>query len=73
MLYITNNDKPGFVGRVGTLLGNAGINMGTFHLGRIAEGGDAISIIETDGAVPAAVMAEVQKVPNVIQVKQLRF
>jgi len=73
MLYVTNNDKPGFVGRVGTLLGNAGINMGTFHLGRIEEGGDAISIIETDGEVPAAVMAEVQKVPNVVQVKALRF
>jgi D-3-phosphoglycerate dehydrogenase len=73
MLYITNNDRPGFVGRVGTLLGNAGINMGTFHLGRIAEGGDAISIIETDGAVPQAVMDQVQQVANVVQVKQLRF
>ena len=73
MLYVTNNDKPGFVGNVGTILAKAGINMGTFHLGRIAPGGDAISIIETDGEVPEAVMAEVQKVPNVIQVKQLRF
>ena len=73
MLYITNNDRPGFVGRVGTLLGNAGINMGTFHLGRIAEGGDAISIIETDGAVPQAVMDQVQQVPNVVQVRALRF
>ena len=73
MLYITNNDKPGFVGRVGTLLGNAGINMGTFHLGRLVEGGDAISIIETDGPVPQAVMDEVKKVPNVVQVKALRF
>lgn len=73
MLYITNNDRPGFVGRVGTLLGNAGINMGTFHLGRIAEGGDAISIIETDGAVPQAVMDQVQLVPNVVQVRALRF
>ena len=73
MLYITNNDRPGFVGRVGTLLGNAGINMGTFHLGRIAEGGDAISIIETDGAVPQAVMDQVQEVPNVVQVRALRF
>jgi D-3-phosphoglycerate dehydrogenase len=73
MLYITNNDRPGFVGKVGTLLGNAGVNMGTFHLGRIAEGGDAISIIETDGAVPQAVMDEVQKVPNVVQVRALRF
>ena len=73
MLYITNSDKPGFVGRVGTLLGNAGVNMGTFHLGRIAEGGDAISIIETDGPVPQAIMNEVQKVPNVVQVKALKF
>ncbi len=73
MLYITNKDKPGFVGRVGTLLGNAGVNMGTFHLGRLVEGGDAISIIETDGAVPQAVMDEVQNVPNVVQVKALRF
>ena len=73
MLYITNNDRPGFVGRVGTLLGNAGVNMGTFHLGRIAEGGDAISIIETDGAVPQAVMDQVQQVPNVVQVRALRF
>ncbi|MDE2444657.1 MAG: phosphoglycerate dehydrogenase [Alphaproteobacteria bacterium] len=73
MLYITNNDKPGFVGRVGTLLGEAGINMGTFHLGRLAMGGDAISIIETDGKVPQQVMDQVGKVPNVVQVKQLRF
>ncbi|MDP8996393.1 MAG: phosphoglycerate dehydrogenase [Pseudomonadota bacterium] len=73
MLYVTNNDKPGFVGRVGTILANAGINMGTFHLGRMAPGSDAISIIETDGEVPQAVMDEVKKVPNVVQVKQLRF
>jgi D-3-phosphoglycerate dehydrogenase / 2-oxoglutarate reductase len=73
MLYVTNNDKPGFVGRVGTILANAGINMGTFHLGRLAPGGDAISIIETDGEVPKAVMDEVGKVPNVVQVKQLKF
>ena len=73
MLYVTNNDKPGFVGHVGTILANAGINMGTFHLGRIAQGGDAISIIETDGEVPKAVMDEVAKVPNVVQVKQLKF
>ena len=73
MLYVTNKDKPGFVGHVGTILANAGINMGTFHLGRMAPGSDAISIIETDGEVPQAVMDEVKKVPNVVQVKQLRF
>ena len=73
MLYVTNHDKPGFVGRVGTILANANINMGTFHLGRTAPGGDAISIIQTDGKVPQSVMDEVAKVPNVVQVKQLTF
>jgi D-3-phosphoglycerate dehydrogenase / 2-oxoglutarate reductase len=73
MLYITNKDKPGFVGAVGTTLGNAGINMATFHLGRVAQGGDSICIVEVDGEVPAAVMDAVQKIPNVQQVKALRF
>ena len=47
--------------------------MGTFQLGRMAPRRDAISIIETDGEVPQNVMDEVKKVPNVVQVKQLRF
>ena len=73
MLYITNKDKPGFIGAVGTVLGNAKINMATFHLGRLSEGGDAICIVETDGAVPEAVMEEVRKLANVQQVKALQF
>ena len=73
MLYITNKDKPGFIGAVGTVLGNAKINMATFHLGRLSEGGDAICVVETDGAVPEAVMADVRKLENVQQVKALKF
>jgi D-3-phosphoglycerate dehydrogenase / 2-oxoglutarate reductase len=73
MLYITNKDKPGFIGAVGTVLGNAKINMATFHLGRLSEGGDAICIIETDGAVPEAVMANVRELANVQDVKKLQF
>ncbi len=73
MLYITNKDKPGFIGAVGTVLGNAKINMATFHLGRLSEGGDAICVIETDGAVPEAVMANVRELANVKDVKQLQF
>jgi D-3-phosphoglycerate dehydrogenase / 2-oxoglutarate reductase len=73
MLYITNKDKPGFIGAVGTVLGNAKINMATFHLGRLSEGGDAICIIETDGAVPEAVMANVRELANVQDVKELQF
>ncbi len=73
MLYITNKDKPGFVGAVGTVLGNAKINMATFHLGRTDEGGDAICIVETDGGVPENVMEDVRKLANVQQVRALRF
>ena len=73
MLYVTNQDKPGFVGRFASLLGQAGINIATFHLGREAEGGNAIALVEVDGAVPADVLAKVHEIPNVQQVKPLMF
>ena len=73
MLYVTNQDKPGFVGRFATLLAEAGINIATFHLGRESAGGNAIALVEVDGAVPPDVLAKVQQIPNVQQVKPLRF
>jgi len=73
MLYVTNQDKPGFVGRFATLLGGAGINIATFHLGRESAGGNAIALVEVDGTVPPDVLAKVQEIPNVQQVKPLRF
>ncbi len=73
MLYVTNQDKPGFVGRFATLLAEAGINIATFHLGREAEGGNAIALVEIDGAVPPEVLGKVHEIPNVQQVKPLLF
>jgi D-3-phosphoglycerate dehydrogenase len=73
MLYVTNKDKPGFVGRFATLLAEAGINIATFHLGRESLGGSAIALVEIDGSVPAEVLAEVRQIPNVQQVKPLQF
>jgi D-3-phosphoglycerate dehydrogenase len=73
MLYVTNQDKPGFVGSFATLLAGAGINIATFHLGRESAGGNAIALVEIDGTVPADVLAKVQQIPNVQQVKPLRF
>jgi D-3-phosphoglycerate dehydrogenase len=73
MLYVTNQDKPGFVGSFATVLGGAGINIATFHLGRESAGGNAIALVEVDGTVPPEVLAQVQKIPNVQQVKPLRF
>ncbi len=48
MLYITNDDKPGFIGRLGTLLGESKVNIATFHLGRDAPGGSAIALVQVD-------------------------
>jgi D-3-phosphoglycerate dehydrogenase len=73
MLYVTNQDKPGFVGRFATILAAAGINIATFHLGRDNAGGNAIALVEVDGMVAADVLAQVLEIPNVQQVKPLRF
>ena len=73
MLYITNEDKPGFIGKLGTLLGNASVNIATFNLGRLQEGGDAIALIEIDDAVSEDVLKEIKALPLVKQVKPLEF
>jgi D-3-phosphoglycerate dehydrogenase / 2-oxoglutarate reductase len=73
MIYITNLDKPGFIGKFSSTLGDAGINIATFHVGRQAPGGDAIALIEIDGELPAEVLAKVRALPQVQQAKPLRF
>jgi len=73
MIYVTNEDKPGFIGKFAGLLGDAKLNIATFHLGRNKPGGDAIALVEVDGAVPADVLAQVQALPQVKQAKALVF
>ncbi|MET0481386.1 MAG: phosphoglycerate dehydrogenase [Aestuariivirgaceae bacterium] len=73
MLYVTNADKPGFIGAFGTILGNRGVNIATFHLGRDQPGGNAIALVEVDGPVPPAVLAAVEALPQVRQARALRF
>ncbi|HUG62915.1 MAG TPA: phosphoglycerate dehydrogenase [Methylomirabilota bacterium] len=73
MIYVTNEDKPGFIGRFAGLLGDAGINIATFALGRHAQGADAICLVEVDGDVPSEVLEQIQKLPAVRQAKVLSF
>jgi D-3-phosphoglycerate dehydrogenase len=73
MIYITNLDKPGFIGKFSSTLGDAGINIATFHVGREAAGGSAIALIEIDGELPPEVLAKVAALPQVQQAKSLRF
>jgi D-3-phosphoglycerate dehydrogenase len=73
MIYITNLDKPGFIGRFSSTLGEAGINIATFHVGREAPGGNAVALIEIDGELPDAVLAKVRALPQVQQARPLHF
>jgi len=73
MIYITNLDKPGFIGKFSSTLGEAGINIATFHVGRDAPGGNAVALIEIDGDLPEAVLAKVRALPQVQQAKLLHF
>jgi D-3-phosphoglycerate dehydrogenase len=73
MLYVTNNDKPGFIGRLGSTLGAAGVNIATFHLGRTEAGGDAIALIQVDQPLDDDLIAKVKAIPNVVQAKAMKF
>jgi D-3-phosphoglycerate dehydrogenase / 2-oxoglutarate reductase len=73
MIYITNLDKPGFIGRFSSTLGDAGINIATFHVGRETAGGSAIALIEIDGELPADVLAKVRALPQVQSARPLKF
>ncbi|MGB8528785.1 MAG: phosphoglycerate dehydrogenase [Rhodoplanes sp.] len=73
MLYVTNVDKPGFIGRFASLLGDAQINIATFNLGRDELGGNAIALVEIDGEVPDELLKQVLALPHVQQAKRLLF
>jgi D-3-phosphoglycerate dehydrogenase len=73
MLYITNEDKPGFIGALGMLLGNAQVNIATFNLGRASQGGEAICLVSIDEPTPASVLHALSKLPQVKQAKPLEF
>src|SRR5688572_29584381 len=69
MIYIVNEDAPGFIGRVGTTLGEAGVNIGTFQLGRRTAGGEAVLLLSVDNHVEPAVLKEIAALPGVKTVK----
>ncbi len=73
MLYIVNEDAPGFIGRVGTTLGEAGLNIGTFQLGRRSAGGEAILLLTLDSPIPEALLSKASALPGVKIVKALKF
>jgi D-3-phosphoglycerate dehydrogenase len=73
MLYINNLDKPGFIGALGALLGEAGVNIATFNLGRRSAGDDAIALVGVDQAPGEALLAKVKALPHVKEARALVF
>ncbi len=73
MLYVTNIDKPGFVGNLGRTLGDAGVNIATFELGRTTSGGEAIALVNVDQPLTDEIIAKVCAIPNVVHVQVLSF
>ncbi len=73
MLYIVNEDAPGFIGRIGSLLGDNGINIGTFHLGRRDTGGEAVLLLSVDQPIPDDVVAKAEALEGVKVVMALAF
>jgi D-3-phosphoglycerate dehydrogenase len=73
MLFVRNQDKPGFIGRFGTLMGEAGLNIATFNLGRDKPGGDAICMVAIDEPASDEVLARIKALPHVVRVNRLEF
>ncbi len=73
MLYVSNEDKPGFVGSLGMLTGAAGVNIATFNLGRKAAGGEALALMAIDQPLTEPTLAKVRALPSVKEVRVLQF
>jgi D-3-phosphoglycerate dehydrogenase len=73
MLYVNNLDKPGFIGALGVLLGETGVNIATFNLGRVAAGDDAIALVGIDQTPDDALVARIRALPYVKEARVLRF
>ncbi|NHF73960.1 phosphoglycerate dehydrogenase [Paracoccus xiamenensis] len=73
MLYTRNKDVPGVIGALGTTLGDMGVNIANFQLGRTNSGEDAIAILYLDEALPESVLAALQKTGKFLQARALQF
>jgi D-3-phosphoglycerate dehydrogenase len=73
MIYIVNTDAPGFIGALGTRLGENEINIATFGLGRRKQAGEAIALVSVDDPITSSVATQLQALPGVREVVPLSF
>jgi D-3-phosphoglycerate dehydrogenase len=73
MLFVRNEDKPGFIGRLGTKLGEAKVNIANFNLGRAKPNAHAVCLVSVDTDIPAAILEDIKKMPGVVGVNLVKF
>ena len=73
MLVMRNRDVPGVIGRVGTILGDGGVNISRFHLGRRERGGEAMAVIEIDAPLALEILQRLQALEPVISARQIEL
>jgi D-3-phosphoglycerate dehydrogenase len=71
MLVLRNRDVPGVIGRVGTLLGEAGVNIAEYHQARLQVGGEALAAVSVDSRIPADVIDRLSALPEILEVRQV--
>lgn len=73
LVVITNRDVPGVIGRVGTILGDAGVNIGEYYQARLRAGGEALAAVSVDGRLPPEVINSLQHIADVHDVRQAQL
>ncbi|MEL6947582.1 MAG: phosphoglycerate dehydrogenase [Pseudomonadota bacterium] len=73
MLYTTNHDAPGIIGELGTIFGDADVNIANFYLGRDEPGGNAIALLHLDAPVPTDILGKLDANPKIEQAVPLEF
>src|SRR5205814_4053513 len=69
MIFFTNNDKPGVIGGIGTVLGKCNVNIAGMHLGRETQGGKALALLLVDDPVSNDVIEQFRQIPNILSAK----
>ncbi len=73
MLVMSNNDKPGVIGSIGTLLAENKINIAWMQFGREKKGGNAMSVVSVDAVPGKDIIEKLKKLPNVLSVKYVKI
>ncbi|MNJ67749.1 D-3-phosphoglycerate dehydrogenase [compost metagenome] len=73
ILLISQKDRPGIIGRVGTLLGDSGINIATMQVGRNEVGGSAVMILKIDKKASKNMMESLYAIPEIKRVREISF